>query len=115
MKTLFYPALSIAVLPNPTTNRVILPILLQCSPTHTTNREFIRTRRKTATPSFYLPAPTWPLKMDACLIGTATELLLNNTQPTLPSPGLRFSTPNPEPAMENIIQSLPGRRYQRYN
>ncbi|OMP81218.1 TIGR01777 family oxidoreductase [[Flexibacter] sp. ATCC 35208] len=88
-----------------------------CAPHPTTNREFMRTLRKAAGHLFGLPAPTWMLKIGACLIGTETELLLKSrwVLPTRATQaGFTFQYPHLKPAMENIIHSLPRRRYHLF-
>lgn len=88
-----------------------------CSAPHpTTNREFMRTMRKVTRHIIGLPTPAWLLKIGACLIGTEPELLLKSRW-VLPTramqAGFTFQYPYLEPAIENIIHTLPGRRYHR--
>lgn len=89
-----------------------------CSAPHpTTNREFMHTIRQATGHPMGLPAPAWMLKIGACLIGTEAELLLKSrwVLPTRASQaGFTFQYPYLKPAIENIIQSLPERRYQLF-
>lgn len=89
-----------------------------CSaPNPVTNKTFMQTLRKAAGHVFGLPASAWMLKIGAALIGTETELLLKSrwVLPTrITQAGFTFKYPQLQGAFENIVQSLPRRRYHLF-
>jgi NAD dependent epimerase/dehydratase family enzyme len=64
-----------------------------------------------------IPAPKWLLRIGATLIGTEIELLVKSRWviPTrLMQEGFRFYYPQLEPALEEIVDELPRRRYHLF-
>ncbi|HEY0271869.1 MAG TPA: DUF1731 domain-containing protein, partial [Chitinophaga sp.] len=89
-----------------------------CSaPNPVPNHTFMQTLRNVTGHRMGLPAPAWLLKIGARMIGTETELLLKSRW-VIPAraraEGYVFKWPNLKPAMANIVQALPRRRYHLF-
>jgi len=84
------------------------------SPNPVTNREFMRTLRKSTGHRFGLPAFTWLLELGAALIGTETELILKSRwvfPGRLLKAGFRFKYLHAEEAIRDIVARTPRSRY----
>jgi len=87
------------------------------TPAPVTNNTFIRTLRKATGKVFGLPAFEWMLKIGAAVIGTETELLLKSrwVLPTkLLQEGFEFRHPLLQGAIKDIVDKVPGKRYQLF-
>jgi NAD dependent epimerase/dehydratase family enzyme len=85
------------------------------SPNPVSNKEFMQTVRKATGRSFGLPATSWMLSIGGCLVGTEKELLLKSrwVVPTRAlQAGFTFKYPTLQPAVKEIIDQLPERRYK---
>lgn len=88
-----------------------------CSPNPVTNRVFMATIRKATSHRFGLPAPEWLLKIGAPIIGTETELVLKSrwVVPTkISKSGFRFSFPDLDTALDDIIKRVPRKQYHLF-
>jgi uncharacterized protein (TIGR01777 family) len=87
------------------------------APNPVSNNVFMKTLRKVTGHFIGLPAYTWMLKIGAAIIGTETELILKSrwVVPTkLLQEGFTFEFPLLQPALQNIIDSIPRKRYHLF-
>ena len=87
-------------------NKTLSNVVNCASPTPVSNKEFMRTLRKTLKVPVGIPAPEFAIRLGAKLIGTEPELILNSSNvipKRLLEEGFRFKFPSLEFALDDLL------------